>query len=100
MSKSVNGIQIRLTDERWRHIVYSHIEIGSLGTERVLQTVEDPDVILKGDLDELLAARKVRKKLWLVVVYKEAKDDGFVITSYVTTDIKWLLKRKIIWNKK
>lgn len=38
--------------------------------------------------------------LWFVVVYKEVnKDDGFIITSYLTTDMKWLLKREMIWNK-
>jgi len=66
-----------------------------------LGVVEKPDMVLLGDCDELLAVSKIsRRKQWLVVVYKEDKNDGFVITAYVTSDIKWLLKRKVKWIKK
>lgn len=37
---------------------------------------------------------------WFVVVYKEVnKTDGFIVTAYFTSDIKWLLKKEIIWEK-
>lgn len=44
--------------------------------------------------------QKFDKKAWLVVVYKEEIADGFVITAYITTDIKWLFNRKIIWTNR
>lgn len=98
---SKNGVTIRLTEERWFHITYSHKEIDPTAILTVLETIKLPTLILKGDVDELLAVKqRSRKKDWVVVVYKEINaHDGFVLTAYVTTDFRWLLKRKIIWSK-
>lgn len=98
---SKNSIKIRLTEERWLHITYSHKEIDFTDFTDALEAIEDPDFILKGDEEELLAVKKrAGRNVWFVVVFKEVnKDDGFVITAYLTTDMKWLLKREIIWNK-
>jgi hypothetical protein len=52
---SYNGIPIRLTEERWRHIVNRHVEMVDQ-RERVLETVAEPDLIQQGDFGELLAA--------------------------------------------
>ena len=40
------GIPIRLTDERWFHIVENHDDVAGYYDE-VLLTVEDPDLIVK-----------------------------------------------------
>lgn len=98
---SKNGTTIRLTDERWFHIIYSHREIDVTDFTTVMDTIENPDLILKGNKGELLAVkRRGRRKEWFVVVYKElSKKDGFVLTAYITTNSHWLLKREIIWNK-
>lgn len=100
-ARSKNGIPIRLTDERWLHITSSHKEINTTDFLSILAIIKQPDVIFQGDTRELLAVRKrSRKKDWIVVVYKETDaTDGFVLTTYVTTDFRWLLKRKILWNK-
>ncbi len=100
-ARSKNGATIRLTDERWLHITYSHKEIDADAVPIVLQTIKSPDVVFRGDQGELLAVKKQpRRKNWIVVVYKESDaTDGFVLTAYVTTDFRWLLKRKIVWNK-
>lgn len=66
---SKNGVPIRLTEERWFHIVENHDELAGLSDE-VLMTVEYPDFIVKGWTDELLAVRRVNGR-YLVVVYKE-----------------------------
>ncbi len=47
MVRSKNGVPIRLTDERWFHIVENHDEMAGYYDD-VLQTVEDPDYIIKG----------------------------------------------------
>lgn len=100
-TRSKSGVTIRLTHERWLHITYSHKEIDAALFPIVLQTIKSPDIIFRGDQGELLAVRKQpRRKNWIVVVYKESDvTDGFVLTAYVTTDFRWLLKRKIVWNK-
>lgn len=98
---SKNRVPIRLTDERWKHIATSHLEISLKDTKLILNTVENPDVILKGDTEELLAVQKRSgKKIWLVVAYREiSQKDGFILTAYLTTDSSWLFQREIIWNK-
>lgn len=99
-AKSKNNILIRLTDERFKHIIYSHKEISLPDFKLIASTIENPVAIFEGNSDELLATSKFDKNRWIVVVYKELKSDGFVITAYITTDFKWLLKRKIIWTNK
>ena len=99
---SKNGILIRLTKERWLHITLSHKEIDSAKFTTIIEVIENPDIILRGDHGELLAVKKKpRKKLYFVVPYKEVnQQDGFILTAYLTTDSRWLFQRKIIWNKK
>lgn len=98
---SVNNIPIRLTQERWEHILNSHPEISKGDLKEVLETITKPDMVLKGDLDELLAVKKKPgNKIWIVVPYKEIdKADGFILTAYITTDSSWLLKKEVLWNK-
>ena len=93
---SVNGVGIRLTDERWAHIVEEHGEIDDLRAE-VLQTVKQPERILAGNEDEFLAVREMAQGKYIIVVYRELKDDGFVITAFLTRRIRSLAKRKQIW---
>ena len=95
---SKNGIPIRLTEERWFHIVENHDELAGLSDE-VLLTIEDPEYIVKGWTDELLAIRKINDK-HLVVVYKELENDGFIITAFITKKVDKVLRRGVIWQKK
>jgi hypothetical protein len=44
---SVNGVAIRLTDERWSHIVNSHDEMAGYADD-CLQVIENPDLVLAG----------------------------------------------------
>ena len=95
---SKNGVPIRLTEERWFHIVENHDELAGLSDD-VLIAVEDPDFIVRGWTDELLAVRKINDK-YLVVVYKELENDGFIITAFITKKVDKVLRRGIIWQKK
>lgn len=95
---SKNGILIRLTDERWKHIVRMHPTLIDKQVN-VLNAVKDPEYILEGSKKELLAVSKLTKRSYIVVIYKEGITDGFVITAYETTDTLWLFKKEIIWNR-
>jgi hypothetical protein len=44
---SVNGVPIRMTAERWWHIVENHDYLAGY-YDRILHTVEAPDLILRG----------------------------------------------------
>jgi hypothetical protein len=50
------GAGIRLSAERWRHVVGGHPEM-LMEMERVLETVGGPDYVLEGDRGTLLAVR-------------------------------------------
>lgn len=98
---SKNGVLIRLTDERWQHIVITHLEISTDDFPKIMKVITNPDFILKGSKGEFLAVKKMsRKKTWIVVPYREVnQQDGFVLTAYFTSDLFWLLKKEIIWSK-
>lgn len=95
---SVNDVPIRLTDERWRHIVENHDDMAGY-YDTVLRTVEEADYIIKGYGGAFIALQKIAKTKFLAVVYREFIDDGFIITAYFTRKIN-LEKEEIIWKKK
>ncbi len=80
---SVNGLPIRLTYERWYHIVENHDDIASHFHD-VLETVENLQFITRGNRGTLKATRNLARARWLVVVYRAlSKADRFVITGYI-----------------
>jgi hypothetical protein len=90
------GIRIRLTDERWEHIVTEHAEPGE-SRAAVLRAVSDPERILAGGSGELLSVREIESGKWLVVVYREDEQDGFIITAFWTRRYRSLEKRDVVW---
>jgi len=96
IATSRNGITIRLPDERWEHIVERH-NILADKQQFVLDTITNPDRILVGNEDALMALRELEPGRWLVVVYREENDDGFVITAFPTRRINSLNRRQQLW---
>ena len=94
--KSVHGVSIRLPDERWAHISVEHAELAGMKFD-VLEAVEKPEKVFAGNDGEYLAARSIESGKWVVVVYREKRDDGFVITAFLTRRIRSLQKRKQLW---
>ena len=95
---SKNEVPIRLTDERWTHIVEEHCELAGMRLE-VLETVANPSRIIEGAKGELLAVQKIHKGKHLVVVYREFENDGFIITGFITSKTKSLNRRNQLWPK-
>ena len=93
---SVNSMFIRLTAERWAHILGEHPELTELKPD-VLESVSNPDRVVAGNADEILAIKKHEPEKWLVVVYKELHDDGFIITAFSTSKTAWLSRKRQIW---
>jgi hypothetical protein len=99
MTETVNsksGVPIRLTDERWAHITEEHRELAGLRRE-IVQTVANPTEIIAGNRGELLAVREVEPGKYLVVVYREAQQDGFLITAFLTRKGQALRRRQQLW---
>lgn len=96
---SKKGIPIRLTEERWYHIIENHDELAG-HYDDVIYAIEDPDYIIEGYRNALIALKKIIKTKFLAMVYKEiSKEDGFIVTAYFTTKIHF--KKEVIeWQKK
>ncbi|MCX6584575.1 MAG: hypothetical protein NT166_30760 [Candidatus Aminicenantes bacterium] len=93
---SVNGVPIRLTYERWYHIIENHDDLASHFYD-VLETIEKPEFVIHGNEGTLKATKNFSKKKWLVAIYKEvSKKDGFIITAYFL-DKK--AKGEVIWRR-
>ena len=58
---SKNDIPIRLTEERWFHIVENHDEMAGKA-EFVLEIIADPDIIVLGIRKEFLAVKKIKTR--------------------------------------
>lgn len=93
---SIDIVPIRLTSERWFHIVENHDDLAGYYDD-VLATVENPDLILPGHRGSLIAYRNFGHQRYLSVVYRQvSKDDSFIITAYFTRNID---RKKAIWQK-
>lgn len=101
VARSRNGVPVRLTEERWRHIVARHPEMEG-ERERVLETLAEPDMVQKGDFGELLAIRLYPEttlgEKYVVAVYREVSvEDGFVMTAYLTR--RPSSRRETLWSR-
>lgn len=94
---SHNGVPIRLTDERWAHIVEGHGELAGLRLD-VLDAVAQPNRVIAGEMGELLAIQQWGPGHWVVVAYRELNEhDGFIITAFVTSKSSALARRVQVW---
>lgn len=98
-AKSVNGITIRLPDERWIHITDEHAEMAGYLYD-VLETIEKPLAVFEGNSGELLAACEIETGKYIIVVYREVtQEDGFIITAFLTRRWNQIERRKKIWQR-
>lgn len=94
---SIDGVPIRFPLERWFHIMENHDDMASYYDD-VLETVENPNMILRGYRGTLIAVRNYGHQRYLMVVYRQiSANDGFIITAYFTSKID---KKKAIWQKR
>ena len=98
--------RVRLSEDGWlRKILPSHPELGANPRyeEELRRTLEDPDLIVEGWADELLALRwcpiAPRSPKHLCVVYRVAEPVGFVITAFFISRYGKLMRRKVRWQK-
>jgi len=100
---SKNRKKIKLTVERWYHITESHDYMAGY-FHGVLETIDDPDYIVAGKKEELLAIKFYKKthvgSKYLICCYREKNKEGFVITAFMSSKIDDILKRrKALWRR-
>jgi len=99
---SKNGKELRLTAERWSHIVEAHDYMAG-NQDLVFETLENPDYIVGGGQGEFIALKHYKKtsisEKDVVVIYKEKEKEGFVITAFMTSEPERIIKKGVIWRK-
>ncbi len=83
------GRQVRLPEERWRHICARHPEMETL-LENVQETVRQPDTVADSDTDPE-SVKLYHKRFpglglgngWVRVAVKYLDDDAFILTAYI-----------------
>lgn len=98
--KSVRDIEIRLTEERWNHIIKRHREVKK-HIRKILITVKEPDFIVEGKTGAVIAIKRFSKLKpnYVIVAYKETNHDGFIITAHFISNIEQVKRRRIIWQR-
>ena len=100
-ARSVNGIPIRLTEERWYHITKHHPELKGI-RPLVLRTISFPQLLFYSASTSDLAAvaelpelAQLRLAPNLVVHYKEISNrDGFIVTAFPISKVRMHLRFK------
>jgi len=77
-------------------ITEEHSELAGLQPE-IMEIVANPTAIFAGNQGELLAVREVEPGKYLVVVYRESQQDGFIITAFLTRKGHTLRRRQQLW---
>lgn len=96
VEKEKFGQSIRLTEERWQHIIERHPETKR-HLSKIQSTIQNPDIIVINQYNQSERYyHKYFKSLenYLIVVIEYKKK--FIITAFISRKIK---KGKILWKK-
>jgi hypothetical protein len=99
--RDYEGRQIRLTEERWAHIS-EHPEMAEM-RRAVEETLEGPEVVVQSasDPEARLYYRFYYRTAvggkYLCTVVKLRGDDAFVVTAYLTDQVK---RGTVLWQGK
>lgn len=90
---------IRLTNERWSHILKHPEMIGQ--EERLIETLANPEMVIATDKDKTVRAyhrlydqSPVTRK-YMIVAVKFLVEDAFVVTAFYSSRKK---KGEVVWT--
>jgi hypothetical protein len=102
IAHSKADIPIRITAERWTHVTENHDYMAG-EMDKVIESIENLDVIVSGNRDEKIALKHYEKtsitEKHTVIVYKEQKSQGFLITAFMTSKPEKITSKGILWEK-
>ena len=98
---SHNGVPVRMSAERWSHIVCRHPELDGQ-QKKLVETLSEPGYIQKGDFGTMMAIRHYPQtpltEKYMIVIYKEVSPfDGYVLTAYFAT--RYSKRRTMLWKR-
>ena len=93
---------MRLTFERWYHIIRQHPEMAHFQNE-IERALTSPDEIYRGRHGEFAVLKRdaivlKKKRLYVVVYYKPTPGDAFVLTAHPMSS-KGVRKKFRKWQK-
>ena len=94
------GRRIRMTEERWHHIL-SHSEMMGQ-EEKIKETIGEPELLMRSKHDSRVElyyrfyVQTPATEKYLLVAVKVTDEEGFVITSFFTDKIK---KGERVWKR-
>jgi len=97
-----SGNRIRISYRQWAHVVENH-DYMSGNLDKVLETISDPDLVLRGHRGETFALRQYERtnitRKTCVVIYRDA-EDGFLITAFLTSKLRKIQQRlEVLWSR-
>ena len=95
------AIKVKFSKRTLDHIVARHPEVKAYA-KRIVETVQNPDMLVKGVGGELKALRfystlHIGPK-YLVVVYREFCEEKVIMTAYFTSSVA-KVKGEMIWRR-
>jgi hypothetical protein len=94
-------MQMKLSDRVLEHISKRHPEVA-LYTAEIVETTQDPDLIIRGSRGELKALKFYTElhigPKYLVVIYRKVHEEKVIITAYLTSNPA-KVKGDVIWRK-
>jgi len=94
-------MEIKLSKTVIDHNVIRHPEVAAY-TREIVEAFRNPDLIIRGLRGELKALKfyaelHVEPK-YLVVVYRELREEKVIITAYFTSNVA-RVKGEVVWKK-
>ena len=77
------------------HITEEHNELAGMRLE-ILETITDPTQIFARNRGELFAVGEIEPGKYLVVVYREFQNDGFIITAFLSRRVQSFRRRQLV----
>jgi len=94
-------MRTKLSQRVLDHIIARHPEVRAY-THEIFETTRNPDLIIKGLRGGLKALKFYRAlhigSKYLVVVYRESREERVIITAYFTSNVA-KVKGEVVWKK-
>jgi hypothetical protein len=88
---------VKLTQSGIDHMLKRHPELEGFNlVEKIALAIKDPDYIVQGKFGRHIAVRKINNAKYIVVIYEENEE---VITSFITSHLERISRRKVLWRR-
>jgi len=84
LGKDFRGRKIILTEDRWKHVIFKHPEVGN-DPAILFSCLKNPDEVYLDQRNSLHALLRQGKR-FLLVIYASGEDEGYIWTCYIINE--------------